>query len=537
MLNPINQQRLRAFKRLRRAYVSLWLLVGLYGLGLAAELVCNANPYYVRYEGRSYFPFLAAYTALGLNLGVYPEDHFVHNGVLTPPDYKKLNQLPGFADKPDNYMIFPPARFGPNEIIPAESLPVSRDVTVSLTPQAQVGTVDLRADLRINRATNFTFFMPADTDRALRGQSLDTVWPLGPDLRGAIAERFANRSAPAFATQLRSHAGQPALVSLRAYQPRQRPPTRVRLRFSEPADPHARPARLVFGPDRRLKTADSELWPRLSEAEQTRIAATAAQRLERVVEDQRLRLAGQGFRARFDRLDVRFPFSPLAGHPMGIDNAGRDVFARILYALRISLNFGFILVAATFAIGIFIGAIQGYFGGRFDITSQRLIEIWSALPFLYVIILMGSVFGRSFGLLLFIYAIFNWISISYYMRAEFLKLRQTAFVEAARCLGIPSFRIIFRHILPNSLVPIITFFPFSLVGAIGALSALDYLGFGLPPPTPSWGELLSQAQVHTDAWYLIVYPFAALFAVILLGVFVGEGVRSAFDPRSASRLE
>ena len=261
--------------------------------------------------------------------------------------------------------------------------------------------------------------MPADNDRALRGQSLDSVWPLGPGLRDALARRFANRPAPAFATQLHSHAGQPALVSLRAYQPRQRPPTRVRLRFSEPADPHARPARLVFGPDRRLKTADSELWPRLSEAEQTRIAATAAQRLERVVEDQRLRLAGHSFRARFDRLDVRFPFPPLAGHPMGIDNAGRDVFARILYALRISLNFGFILVAATFAIGILIGAVQGYFGGRFDITSQRLIEIWSALPFLYVIILMGSVFGRSFGLLLFIYAIFNWISISYYMRAEF----------------------------------------------------------------------------------------------------------------------
>ena len=222
---------------------------------------------------------------------------------------------------------------------------------------------------------------------------------------------------------------------------------------------------------------------------------------------------------------------------MGIDNAGRDVFARVLYALRISLNFGFILVAVTFTIGIIIGAIQGYFGGLFDISTQRLIEIWSALPFLYVIILMGSVFGRSFTLLLFIYAIFNWISISYYIRAEFLKLRQTAFVEAAKCLGIPTFKIIFRHILPNSMVPIITFFPFSLVGAIGALSALDYLGFGLPPPTPSWGELLSQAQVHTEAWYLILYPFVALFSVILLGVFIGEGVRSAFDPRSTARLE
>ena len=120
---------------------------------------------------------------------------------------------------------------------------------------------------------------------------------------------------------------------------------------------------------------------------------------------------------------------------------------------------------------------------------------------------------------------------------EFLKLRQPAFVEAAKCLGIPTVKIIFRHILPNSMVPIITFFPFSLVGAIGALSALDYLGFGLPPPTPSWGELLSQAQIHTEAWYLILYPFLALFFVILLGVFIGEGVRSAFDPRSTTRLE
>ena len=541
MLNPINQHRLRSFKRLRRAYVSFWLLIGLYALGLAAELVCNANPYYVRYEGRSYFPFLAAYntglSALQLNLGVYPEDTFLHNGVLTPPTYKKLNQQPSFTDTPDNYMIFPPARFGPNEIIPAESISVSQDVTVTLTPQAQVGTVDLRTDLRINRATSFTFFLPADNDRALRAQRLDDAWPLSAELRDAIIRRFANRSAPAFETQLQSHTGQTALVSLRAYQPRRRSPTRVRLRFTEPADPGARPAQLVFGPDGRLKTTTSDLWPRLSQAEQTRITNAATQRLERVLEDQSLRLANHSFRLRFDRLDVRFPFPPLAGHPMGIDNAGRDVFARILYALRISLNFGFILVAATFAIGILIGAIQGYFGGRFDITTQRLIEIWSALPFLYVIILMGSVFGRSFSLLLFIYAIFNWISISYYMRAEFLKLRQTAFVEAARCLGIPSFRIIFRHILPNSLVPIITFFPFSLVGAIGALSALDYLGFGLPPPTPSWGELLSQAQVHTDAWFLIVYPFVALFSVILLGVFVGEGVRSAFDPRSTTRLE
>jgi len=172
-----------------------------------------------------------------------------------------------------------------------------------------------------------------------------------------------------------------------------------------------------------------------------------------------------------------------------------------------------------------------------DIVGQRLIEIWDALPFLYILILMGSVFGRSFGLLLLCYGVFNWVGISYYQRAEFLRLRKMAFVEAARCMGIPAWKIMFQHILPNALVPVITFFPFSLVGAIGLLAALDYLGFGLPPPTASWGELLTQAQEYTWAWWLALYPALALFIVMLLGVFVGEGVRSAFDPRPISRLE
>jgi microcin C transport system permease protein len=248
-------------------------------------------------------------------------------------------------------------------------------------------------------------------------------------------------------------------------------------------------------------------------------------------------IRGKRFRISAEKKDVRFPFLPVSGHFMGIDGAGRDVLARILYGLRTSMTFGFLLVVCSMALGIIAGALQGYFGGLVDISGQRLIEIWSALPFLYIMILMGSIYGRSFSLLLFCYGLFNWIGISYYIRAEFLRLRKLPFVETAVCMGISPLAIIFRHILPNALVPVITFFPFSLVGAIGALAALDYLGFGLPPPTPSWGELLFQAQQYRWAWWLILYPSLALFAVMLLGVFVGEGIRNAYDPKQFSRLE
>ena len=252
--------------------------------------------------------------------------------------------------------------------------------------------------------------------------------------------------------------------------------------------------------------------------------------------DLRLELGGRDYRITFNREDVRFPFRPVGPHLFGLDDSGRDVLARIFYGLRTSLNFGLLLVITSMVIGTIIGAIQGYYGGKIDLTGQRLTEIWEALPFLYVLILLGSVYGRSFVLLLIVYGLFNWIAISYYMRAEFLRLRNQQFVEAAQCLGLPDRKILFRHILPNALVPLTTFFPFSLVGAIGTLAALDYLGFGLPPPTASWGQLLAQAQGQAY-WWLILYPSLALFLVILLCVFIGEGVRNAFDPRKFTRLE
>ena len=235
--------------------------------------------------------------------------------------------------------------------------------------------------------------------------------------------------------------------------------------------------------------------------------------------------------------EVGFPFRPVPEHPFGIDAGGRDVYARVVHGMRIALVFGLVLAFLGMLFGLVIGAAEGYFGGMTDILLQRFTEVWSAMPFLYVMIFIGSTMGRSFGVLLGCYAIFNWITVSYYMRAEFLRLRTRTFVEAAKVQGLSTARIIFVHILPNALTPLITLFPFLLMGAIGSLAALDFLGFGLPPMTPSCGELLNQAQQFRGAWWLILFPSAALFIVMLLTVLVGEGLRDAFDPRQESRLE
>ncbi len=235
--------------------------------------------------------------------------------------------------------------------------------------------------------------------------------------------------------------------------------------------------------------------------------------------------------------EISFPFRPVKEHPFGIDAGGRDVYARVVHGMRIALVFGLVLAFWAMFLGLVVGAIEGYFGGKTDIIMQRFTEIWCAVPFLYVMIFIGSTMGRSFSILLVCYAIFNWIGVSYYMRAEFLRLRSRTFVEAAKVQGFSPARIIFGHILPNALTPLITLFPFLLMGAIGSLAALDFLGFGLPPMTPSCGELMNQAQQFRWAWWLILFPALALFIVMLLTVLVGEGLRDAFDPRQKSKLE
>ena len=225
------------------------------------------------------------------------------------------------------------------------------------------------------------------------------------------------------------------------------------------------------------------------------------------------------------------PHPPSAQHWLGTDSLGRDVFARLLYGFRICMLFSLCLTVVSGFLGVLVGGIQGYLGGRTDILMQRLIEVWSALPFLYVVILLGSIYGQNFWMLLIVMSLFSWVGLSYYMRGEFFKLRGQTYIRAARASGLGSFRIFFGQILPNALTPLITILPFTLIAGISSLTALDFLGFGLPPPTPSWGELLQQGLDNLDFPWIAVSTVAALFLTLLMATFIGEGAREAFDPK------
>lgn len=227
-----------------------------------------------------------------------------------------------------------------------------------------------------------------------------------------------------------------------------------------------------------------------------------------------------------------YPSEPTSDNWMGTDDRGRDILTRLLYGLRYSVTYAFLVWLVTFSVGTFLGGIMGYFGGRTDFWGQRIVEVLSTVPQFFLLIIIISIFKPSLVLLVILSSLFGWISISYYIRGEYLKNRKKEFVEAARALGAGHGRIFFKHLLPNSLSPIITFSPFVLAGNIVSLASLDYLGFGLTPPTPSWGELLNQAQKHfTEGWWLAVYPSLALFLTLTMLSLIGEGVRDAMDPK------
>jgi len=229
--------------------------------------------------------------------------------------------------------------------------------------------------------------------------------------------------------------------------------------------------------------------------------------------------------------DLPNPAPPSEFNVLGTDDRGRDVLARLIYGFRLSILFALALTIVGTIIGILAGMVQGYFGGKVDLFFQRFIEVWGSMPELYLLIIFASIFQPSVWLLIILLSMFGWMGLSDYVRAEFLKGRNLDYVKSAKALGLTDKGIMFRHLLPNSLTPVITFMPFRISGAILALTSLDYLGLGVPPDTASLGELLSQGKENISAWWLSLSTFAVLVGALMMLIFIGEAVREALDTR------
>ena len=228
---------------------------------------------------------------------------------------------------------------------------------------------------------------------------------------------------------------------------------------------------------------------------------------------------------------VQSPARPSADNWLGTDSSGHDMVSKLLYGFRVSIWFAIALTVIGTVLGVAAGAVQGYFGGRLDLGMQRLLEVWGAVPELYLLIIFASIFEPSLLLLLVLLSLWGWMGLSDYVRAEFLRNRQLEFVKAARALGLSNAQIMWRHVLPNSMTPVITFLPFRMSGAILALTSLDFLGLGVPASVPSLGELLRQGKANLDAWWIIFPTFALLVLTMLLLTFIGDALRDAFDTR------
>jgi len=517
-MDPTTREKFARFRQQKRAWVSLWLLTLIFVTSLFANLIANDTPWRVRFEGRNYFP----------RWRHVPQDLFLGDGVMTRPNFREIQRTEAFRDPPENRMFWAPIPYGPRSTVNPVDIPVDREVTVMRRRVQRVGSVNIGEDFEVIQGMSAAWFFGAVSDADLAGREVPEA------VRELLVPRFANEAAPG---RTLSDPDGRFEWSVSAFEPRGRAPRRVRVTLRE-----SFPATAAVRDQFTIPEEGEPRWPGWWDDVPEEVRGQVLEAIEevRVVPVRPVRYdepGGYAWEIQVTFESIHFPFRPVRGHRMGFDDSGRDVLVQVLYATRISLSFGFLLVISSVVLGTVLGALQGYFGGWIDLVGQRLIEIYQSIPFLYVMIFVGSVFGRSFILLLLVYAVFNWISISYYMRAEFLRLRRQPFTEAAKALGLPTARIMWFHLLPNALVPIITFFPFMLVGAIGSLNALDFLGFGLPAGTPSWGALLRQAQTARHAWWLITYSSLALFIVILLTVFIGEGLRAAFDPKREAHWE
>ena len=477
-LSPLTAKRLKNFMRIRRAKWALYILCILFLISLFSELICNSRPLLLRYEGRMFVPFLKDPTMQMLT-GAESETSRVN--------YHTFTAGPAFTSNTSNFAIWAPVRFSPGDAIDSQSINKYRTVTAHIIPQVFAASFNLLPDERMVRCVGCSHFFPGGYD--FTEDTLSDHWNIPLEVSEAVKERFNNQPSAQLECLVthKKDSSLTAKLTMPEFESAATTPKTVRISLRQTTKAEL-PLRI------RFRDGHDGLYP---------LEKRAWNKIPGEIQNSILKLVAKGFageaatgilnwkdrKAEIKCLlnEISWPYPPVREHIMGIDSAGRDVFAQVFYALRISMTFGIVLSLWAMFIGMVVGSIQGYFGGKVDICGQRLTEIWSAMPFLYIMILVGAVMGRSFLLLLICYGLFNWLAMSYYMRAEFLRLRKNTFVEAARCQGLSPLRIIFSHILPNAITPMITLLPFTLAGAIGSLAALDFLGFGLPPLTPELG--------------------------------------------------
>lgn len=527
-LTPITRKRLKNFMRIRRATWSLYLLSALFIISLFSELICNSRPLLMRFEGQLYLPFLQNLTMQRLA---------GEESSASVVEYHSFTLSPRFTGNPSNFALWAPVRFSPGDSIDARSLKSYETVKAHIVPEVFAGRLNLLPNRRMVRRISCDHFFPGTVN--FESDTLSDHWIIPEAVTASLQQRFENRDAPALTLTVnhRTEKNLQAVLSLPEFIAAQSPPKTLRVSLNQTTPPDMPLVVRFRKSGEGFVALDKKSWQGVPQAIQSETLELVKKAFAGEAAEAKLQWRERMTSVKCVLTAIAWPYPPVSGHLMGLDSAGRDVFARVLYATRISMIFGITLSLWAMFLGVIVGALQGYFGGKVDICGQRLTEIWSAMPFLYIMILVGSVYGRGFMILLLCYSLFNWIGMSYYMRAEFLRLRSNTFVEAARCQGLSTTRIIFAHILPNAMTPIITLLPFTLIGAIGSLAALDFLGFGLPPLTPSWGQLVQQAQQFRWAWWLILFPALALVTVILLTVLIGEGLRDAFDPKQQSRME
>jgi microcin C transport system permease protein len=472
-MNPELRKKWLKFRRDRRAWVSLFVLGGLFVAALPAEFLCNSKPLLIRFDGRFFVPAWTRYT----------EQDFGGTRDLEP-DYAS-------------------AAF--RTLIGLSPHLSSRDLsgTGSADPATHSGSALLDS-------------FDAEPGESRKGMPVAAV---PAELLARFDEEPAGRAAPARAVH------DPILD-----------------RFDpEPGDVPVRPQAAESG-GRGSPAVRQDLLPVATRPASTRLAAPhrawmlwppirhGFADIARNSRSGRDALASP-FPQIIPTTGQRLPSSWIDGHWLGTDDRGRDVFARIVYGYRVSMLFGLLLAVSSTIIGVSLGGIQGFFGGWIDLIGQRVSEIWGSIPRLYLLMILSSLLARNIVMLFVILNLTSWMGIAAYLRAEFLRGRNFDYVRAARALGVGSGMIMWRHLLPNSLTPVITFFPFMITGGILALVSLDFLGLGVPSPYPSLGELLAQGQGNLQATWIIVPTFLLLSVTITLLTFVGDGVRNAFDPR------